>query len=51
MLYITRKSMVTHYLFESSNYYWTPLLSNPNKRVYRNKQKIIQYSNSILEGK
>ena len=43
--------MVTHYFFESSNYYWTPHLSNPNRIVYGNKQKIIQDSNFITRGK
>lgn len=30
----TRYSQVTHYFFESE-YYWTPILSNPMKRIYR----------------
>lgn len=46
----TRRSMVTHYLFESSNYYWTPILSTPDNIVYRDKSAIINVSKKILDN-
>ena len=32
---LTRKSMVTHYFFDSSKYFWRPRESTPNKKVLR----------------
>lgn len=42
----TRKSMVTHYFFKSSKYWWTPRLSTPEKKVLR--EDILSKSNSIM---
>ena len=42
----TRLSMVTHYFFESSKYWWTPVFSKDEK-LYRNNIKEI--SSKILE--
>jgi ectoine hydroxylase-related dioxygenase (phytanoyl-CoA dioxygenase family) len=35
----TRYSMVTHYFFKGSKYWWTPKISNKDKKVYRDKIK------------
>ena len=43
----TRLSMVTHYFFKSSNYWWTPLISEtPEKKQLRHN--IIDLSNRIM---
>ena len=33
---LTRKSMVTHYFFSKSKYFWSPKISTPNKKIIRN---------------
>jgi len=42
----TRYSMVTHYFFKGSKYWWTPRFSNKEKKVYRDK--IIKKAQRIL---
>lgn len=44
---LTRKSMVTHYFFSKSKYFWSPKISTPNKKVIRNN--INEVSNRILK--
>lgn len=41
---LTRKSMVTHYFFKSSNYWWTPVLSTPYNICYRNNILDLTYA-------
>lgn len=45
----TRYSMVTHYFFKKSKYWWTPILSKKDNIVYRNKSFIKRYARKILE--
>lgn len=42
----TRLSMVTHYFFKSSKYYWTPILSTLQKKQLR--ENIIETSERIM---
>ena len=42
----TRLSMVTHYFFESSKYWWTPMLSTPQKKLLRGN--ILELSKHIM---
>lgn len=42
----TRLSMVTHYFFKSSKYWWTPILSKSKKKILR--KNILEMSNRIM---
>lgn len=42
----TRLSMVTHYMFKSSKYWWVPRLSTPKKKYLR--KDILRLSKSIM---
>jgi ectoine hydroxylase-related dioxygenase (phytanoyl-CoA dioxygenase family) len=37
---LTRKSIVIHYFFENCKY-WTPVISEPNNRIYRNPSDFV----------
>lgn len=42
----TRLSMVTHYFFKSSKYWWTPISSTVGKKIYR--KNILEISKRIM---
>ncbi len=44
----TRLSMVTHYFFKSSKYWWTPILSTPEKKKLR--ENILKKNYSIMKN-
>ena len=44
----TRLSMVTHYFFKSSKYWWTPMNSTPEKKQFRSN--ILELSKNIMQS-